>query len=60
MASIFLAQNKVDKAIKEAEKLGFKKIFVSKHSDSTHWKSFKNIKVIGVSKIEEVFLDLFT
>ena len=50
---------KIDIRIKEAEKLGFKKIFVSKHSDSTHWKSFKNIKVIGVSKIEEVFLDLF-
>jgi DNA repair protein RadA/Sms len=51
---------KIDIRIKEAEKLGFKKIFVSKHSDSTHWKSFKSIKVIGVSKIEEVFLDLFT
>lgn len=50
---------KVDIRIKEAEKLGFKKIFVSSHSDDTHWKNFTSIKIVSVSKIEQVFIDLF-
>ena len=50
---------KLDIRIKEAEKLGFKKIFVSKFAESTTWKNFKSIKVVPVGKIEEVFTDLF-
>lgn len=51
---------KIDIRIKEADKLGFKKIYVSKHTDQSNWGNFKNIHIHPVSKIEEVFLDLFT
>jgi DNA repair protein RadA/Sms len=50
---------KLEIRIKEAEKLGFKKIFVSKFAEQSTWKNFKSIQIVGVGKIEEVFTDLF-
>lgn len=50
---------KLDIRIKEAEKLGIKKIFVSKYAESSTWKNFKSIEIVAVGKIEEVFTDLF-
>ena len=49
----------IDQRIKEADKLGFDKIFVSKYSiKSIDTKNYK-IKVMGCSKIEEVLRELF-
>ena len=50
--------NRVDQRILEAEKLGFKKIFVSKFNKFSKKKSA--IDVVLVSKIEDVFTNLFT
>ncbi|PHR72508.1 MAG: DNA repair protein RadA [Lutibacter sp.] len=50
--------NRVDQRILEAEKLGFKKIFVSKFNKFNKKKSA--IDVVLVSKIEDVFSNLFT
>ncbi len=50
--------NRVDQRILEAEKLGFKKIFVSKFNKFSKKKSA--IDVVLVSKIEDVFSNLFT
>ena len=49
--------NKIDQRISEAEKLGFRKIMVSKHNKI----GLKNtqIEIIGVSKIEQVVTELF-
>jgi DNA repair protein RadA/Sms len=49
--------NRIDQRISEAEKLGFEKIYISKHNS----KGIKNskIKIISVKRIEEVFEDLF-
>lgn len=49
--------NRVDQRIQEAEKLGFAKIFVSKYNKITYQS--KNIKVVLVSKIEELVSILF-
>ncbi|SEH87841.1 DNA repair protein RadA/Sms [Paenimyroides aquimaris] len=49
--------NRVDQRIQEAEKLGFAKIFVSKYNKITYQS--KNIKVVLVSKIEELVSALF-
>lgn len=49
--------NRVDQRIQEAEKLGFAKIFVSKYNKITYQS--KNIKVVLVSKIEELVSMLF-
>jgi DNA repair protein RadA/Sms len=46
-----------EQRISEAEKLGFKQIFVSKHSKIS--KKTKQIEIIGVSKIEDVYAKLF-
>ena len=50
--------NRVDQRILEAEKLGFKKIFVSKFNKFSKKKSA--IDVVLVSKIEDIFSNLFT
>jgi DNA repair protein RadA/Sms len=49
--------SKIDSRIKEAAKLGFKSIFISKNNkvDSV----FKDIDVISVEKIEDVVSILF-
>jgi DNA repair protein RadA/Sms len=51
--------NRIEQRISEAEKLGFEKIFISTHNlKGLQIKNFK-IKIIAVSKIEEVFSNLF-
>ncbi|MCF6280370.1 MAG: DNA repair protein RadA [Flavobacteriaceae bacterium] len=50
--------NRVDQRILEAEKLGFKKIFVSKFNKIS--KKNSAIEVVLVSKIEDIFSNLFT
>lgn len=50
--------SRIDQRIAEAQKLGFKKIFVSKYSLKGQ-QSNKNIEVVGVSKIEDLVRNLF-
>jgi DNA repair protein RadA/Sms len=53
------AVNRIDQRISEAEKLGFEKIYVSKFSKkSLDLKKIK-IEVIAISKLTEVFKQLF-
>lgn len=49
--------NRIDQRISEAEKLGFEKIYISKHNSKGIKKA--KIKIISVKRIEEVFEDLF-
>ena len=49
--------NRVEQRIQEAEKLGFSTIFVSKYNKIT--TNFPGIKIVLVSKIEEVVEQLF-
>ena len=49
---------RVEQRIIEAEKLGYKRIFISKHSKGITQDQFK-IKLVAVSKIEEVLKHLF-
>lgn len=49
---------RVEQRISEAEKLGYKRIFISKHSKGITQGQFK-IKLIAVGKIEEVLKHLF-
>ena len=49
---------RVEQRISEAEKLGYKRIFISKFSKGITQDGFK-IKLIPVSKIEEVLKHLF-
>jgi DNA repair protein RadA/Sms len=54
------AVNRIENRIIEADKLGFKKIFISKYSTTgLDLKKF-NIKVIAVSKLEEVVQGLWS
>ncbi|MDP2088468.1 MAG: DNA repair protein RadA [Flavobacteriaceae bacterium] len=49
--------SRIDQRIKEAEKLGYEKIFVSKYNKFE--KRNSSIQIINVSKIEDVFKYLF-
>lgn len=52
--------NRIEPRIREAARLGFRKIFVSKYNlQGLDIKSEKSIEIVGVSKIEEVFQELF-
>jgi DNA repair protein RadA/Sms len=51
--------NRIEPRIKEAARLGFGQIFVSKYNLQGLDVSKENIKVIGVSKVEELFQNLF-
>jgi DNA repair protein RadA/Sms len=51
---------KIDLRIKEAEKLGFNKIYVSKHNDFSSIKKKTGIAIEKVGKIQEVFEFLFS
>lgn len=53
------AINKVENRISEAEKLGFKEIYISKYSLKSINLSNYTIKVKAFGKVEEVFEDLF-
>jgi DNA repair protein RadA/Sms len=50
--------NRIDQRISEAQKLGYEKIIVSRFNKGIEQNNF-NIEIIQVSKIEEVFKDLF-
>ncbi len=43
--------NQIDRRILEAEKLGFEKIFISKHQTATEAAKKAKIKVVGIGKI---------
>lgn len=51
--------SRIEQRITEAEKLGFKKIFVSKYNKKGLDNSRYKIGIIFVSKVEEVFKQLF-
>lgn len=50
---------RLENRISEAEKLGFSAIFISKHAVKGLQIKPKNIRIIAVGKIEEVFENLF-
>jgi DNA repair protein RadA/Sms len=51
--------NRIESRISEAAKLGYEKIFIAKnHLKSIKPEDFK-IKILAVSKLEEVFSELF-
>lgn len=52
------AVNRIDQRIKEAEKLGFNRIFISEYNKTGEINTSK-IKVIKVKKVTEVFRQLF-
>ncbi len=52
--------NRIDQRIKEAEKMGFEKIYFSKYNmQSIDKKAFPKIEIVAVAKVEEVFSALF-
>ena len=53
------AVNKIEQRISEAEKLGFKQIFVSRFSMKSIKPDNFKIKIKAVGKLDEIFLDLF-
>ncbi len=53
------AVNKIEQRISEAEKLGFKTIYVSKFSMKSVIVDNYKIKIKAVGKLEEIFTDLF-
>lgn len=48
----------IEQRIQEAEKLGYERIFISKHNKGIEEKRF-DIELVKVSKMEEVFRNLF-
>jgi DNA repair protein RadA/Sms len=53
------AVNRIENRISEAEKLGFKEIYISKFNVKGLDLKGRGIKVHTVSKLEEVFAGLF-
>ncbi|MBU8893587.1 MAG: DNA repair protein RadA [Bacteroidales bacterium] len=51
--------NRIEQRIGEADKLGFKKIFISEFSSNSMNLSKYNIQVVKVAKVEELFRALF-
>ena len=51
--------SRIDQRIMEAEKLGFKKIFISKYNKKGMAEIGHKIEIVFVSKVEEVFSRLF-
>ena len=51
--------NRIEQRISEAEKLGFQRIFISKYNLKGISDANYNIKIIPVSKVEELFSQLF-
>jgi DNA repair protein RadA/Sms len=54
------AVNRIEQRISEAEKLGFRKIYISKFSAKSLAKGKSSIEVISYSKLTEVFENLFS
>ncbi|MEZ4829981.1 MAG: DNA repair protein RadA [Bacteroidia bacterium] len=53
------AVNRVESRIAEAEKLGFKKIYVTQSQATALNRKYADIEIRGVSKLEEVFREVF-
>lgn len=53
------AVNKIEQRIAEAEKLGFEKIFVSKYNKKSFNPRAYKIQVIALSRVDEVYQQLF-
>ena len=53
------AVNRVDQRISEAEKLGFKEIYISKYNQKAIDTSKSKIAIKSFGKLNEVFEDLF-
>lgn len=53
------AVNKIEGRISEAEKLGFKKIYISKFNMKSIKKEHFNIEIKALGKLEDIFEDLF-
>jgi DNA repair protein RadA/Sms len=53
------AVNRIEQRIAEAEKLGFKKIIVSKHNQKAMSKQKFNIEVVTMGRVDEVYRSLF-
>ena len=53
------AVNRIEQRIAEAEKLGFKKIIVSKYNQKAMIKQKFNIEVVTMGRVEEVYRSLF-
>ncbi len=51
---------RIESRIKEAEKLGFKKIYVSKHSLKSKDQKQFSIEIKGFARLSEAFQDLFS
>jgi DNA repair protein RadA/Sms len=51
--------NRIDSRIAEAAKLGFERIYISKNNLKGIQNKEPGIKIVAVSKIEELFMDLF-
>jgi len=54
------AVNRLDQRVAEAEKLGFKEIYVSSSQLASVERKYNNIRIIGVSKLEETFKQVFS
>jgi len=53
------AVNRIEQRIAEAEKLGFKQMYISKYHDKGLEKSKFNIQIHSVAKVEEIFEAVF-
>ena len=51
--------SKVESRIAEAEKLGFEEIYISANQAYSLSREYRNIKVIGLQKLEEAFKSVF-
>lgn len=54
------AISRVDQRVAEAEKLGYKKIIISNHNKKSLAIKDQQIQIIGVSKLDEVFANIFS
>lgn len=52
--------NRIDQRIAEADKLGFKQIFISKYNIKGLDQSKYDIQIIPIAKVEELYQQLFT
>ncbi len=52
--------NKIEQRIKEADKLGFERIFISKHNSKTIKNIAPNLDIIQISSVRELCLHLFS
>ena len=53
------AVNRIEQRISEAEKLGFEKIYISKHNAKSLSSKKYNIEILAAGKMEEIYQQLF-